>query len=92
MQSQEKLSSLLAEALALIEEVTTTRYDPEKVADLNRRGYAALEAVAASSSEPMCDTMQRPKSQCGCPDCGSSLIDWPASQGEQASLAEGALS
>ena len=22
--------------------------------------------------------MQRPVSECGCPDCGSSLIDWPA--------------
>lgn len=92
MQSQEKISSLLAEALALIEEVTTTRYDPEKVADLNRRGYAALEAVSASSSEPMCKTMQRPKAQCGCPDCGTSLIDWPASLGDKDVPAEGASS
>jgi len=90
MRSQEKISSLLAEALAMIEEVTTTGYDPAKVADLNRRGYAALQTAA--DSVPMCEPMQRPKSQCGCPDCGSSLIDWPASQGEQASLAEGALS
>ncbi|MBR8114457.1 hypothetical protein KDX10_32970 [Burkholderia cenocepacia] len=22
-----------------------------------------------------CETMERPKSRCGCPDCGSSLID-----------------
>ena len=89
MQSQEKLSSLLAEALAMIEVVTTTRYDPAKVADLNRRANAALQAVAGNVL--MCETMQRPKSQCGCPDCGSSLIDCPASHGEQASLAEGAL-
>jgi hypothetical protein len=90
MQSQEKISSLLAEALAMIEAVTTTSFDPEKVADLNRRGYAALQAAACSV--PVCETMQRPKCECGCPDCGSSLIDWPASQGEQASVAEGALS
>lgn len=32
------------------------------------------------SAEPMCETMQRPKSQCGCPDCGSSLVDWPKAE------------
>lgn len=89
MQSQEKISSLLAEALAMIEAVTTTSYDPEKVADLNRRGYAALQAAACSV--PVCETMQRPKCECGCPDCGSSLIGWPASKGE-ATPAEGGLS
>ena len=24
-----------------------------------------------------CDTFERPASLCGCPDCGSSLIDYP---------------
>jgi len=24
--------------------------------------------------------MQRPKAECGCPDCGSSLIDWPKAE------------
>lgn len=26
--------------------------------------------------EPLCETMDRPKSRCGCPDCGSSLIQY----------------
>lgn len=29
---------------------------------------------------PICQTMQRPKAECGCPDCGSSLIDWPGTE------------
>lgn len=28
----------------------------------------------------ICETMQRPKAECGCPDCGSSLIDWPKAE------------
>ncbi|MDN6861032.1 hypothetical protein QO207_30950 [Pseudomonas sp. CAN2814] len=37
-----------------------------------RTRIRALEKQAAQ-----CETMQRPKSGCGCPDCGSSLIDVP---------------
>jgi len=31
----------------------------------------------AEANAGFCETMQRPKSECGCPDCGSSLVDWP---------------
>lgn len=43
---------------------------------------AAQRARAALSQqvEPACQTMQRPKAECGCPDCGSSLIDWPTAE------------
>lgn len=37
-------------------------------------------AVTPAAPEPpirMCQTMRRPAAECGCPDCGSSLIDWP---------------
>lgn len=31
----------------------------------------------AVPTDHLCETMQRPVAECGCPDCGSSLIDWP---------------
>lgn len=35
-----------------------------------------LAQASASEERPnWCDTMERPKERCGCPDCGSSLID-----------------
>lgn len=34
------------------------------------------DATQAATSQ-ICKTMQRPKAECGCPDCGSSLVDWP---------------
>ena len=36
-----------------------------------------INAALGQNTEPMCETMRRPKAGCGCPDCGSSLIDWP---------------
>ncbi len=38
-----------------------------------------LEAVSPVKAN-FCETMQRPKAECGCPDCGSSLTDWPAEE------------
>jgi len=35
-----------------------------------------FDAAIEHFSAPWCDTMQRPKKECGCPDCGSSLIDF----------------
>jgi len=31
--------------------------------------------AANAALEPQCETMDRPKAQCGCPDCGPSLVD-----------------
>ncbi|GJH00231.1 hypothetical protein [Paraburkholderia terrae] len=46
------------------------------------QNYTAANGVHIQASaaevvlpEEWCDTMERPKAQCGCPDCGSSLID-----------------
>jgi hypothetical protein len=36
-------------------------------------GCVVLESVIPTAQ---CETMQRPKHLCGCPDCGSSLIDY----------------
>lgn len=41
--------------------------------DLDMAGALLSEQPQAS----VCETMGRPKAECGCPDCGSSLIDWP---------------
>lgn len=38
----------------------------------------AVVAAAEAPQERWCNTMDRPAAQCGCPDCGSSLIDFPA--------------
>lgn len=55
---------------------------PANILSLLARLESAESALAASPVEQpapapidWCDTMERPKSQCGCPDCGSSLID-----------------
>lgn len=42
-----------------------------------RKLAADIDAELSRQPETMCETMQRPKAECGCPDCGSSLIDWP---------------
>lgn len=39
-----------------------------------------MKAALSQQAELMCETMQRPKAKCGCPDCGSSLIDWPTTE------------
>ena len=44
---------------------------------LTRFGVYPPPAEAADPKDGFCETMQRPKSECGCPDCGSSLIQWP---------------
>jgi hypothetical protein len=41
---------------------------------------ADIDAELSRQAEPVCQTMQRPKAECGCPDCGSSLIDWPTAE------------
>lgn len=41
---------------------------------------ADIDAELSRQAEPVCQTMQRPKAECGCPDCGSSLIDWPKAE------------
>lgn len=38
----------------------------------------AVVAAAEAPQERWCNTMDRPAALCGCPDCGSSLIDFPA--------------
>ncbi len=48
---QTTLHTLLKEALAMIEVVTTTDFDLEKVADLNRRGYEALQDATGTTSD-----------------------------------------
>lgn len=45
-----------------------------------RKLAADIDAALSKQAEPVCQTMQRPKAECGCPDCGSSLIDWPTSE------------
>lgn len=45
-----------------------------------RKMAADIDAELSRQPEPMCETMQRPKAECGCPDCGSSLIDWPTAE------------
>jgi len=42
MSDMQTMRDMLQEAMALIETVVTTRYDPRKVADLNRRAYALM--------------------------------------------------
>jgi len=44
---------------------------------LTRYGVYPPPGEAAGAKVGFCETMQRPKSECGCPDCGSSLIHWP---------------
>jgi hypothetical protein len=43
--------------------------------------FSAL--LTAQPQASMCETMRRPKAECGCPDCGSSLIDWPQASAAQ---------
>lgn len=53
----------------------------EMVKEYRARECAALAATPAASNqekERWCKTMDRPASACGCPDCGSSLIDFPS--------------
>lgn len=47
-------------------------------------GAILLDYAAPQPEQAMCETMQRPKSEYGCPDCGSSLIDVLAEQAEGA--------
>ncbi|MGP0171212.1 hypothetical protein ACSVIJ_04940 [Pseudomonas sp. NCHU5208] len=48
---------------------------------LTRYGVYPPPSETASPKNPgYCETMQRPKSECGCPDCGPSLIDWPTEE------------
>lgn len=43
-----------------------------------REEFGYRVCTPASIQRPdWCETMDRPKSQCGCPDCGSSLIELP---------------
>lgn len=35
------------------------------------------ELIGYDEGARQCATMQRPVSECGCPDCGSSLVEWP---------------
>lgn len=64
------------EAQRLADEAERIR---KEKADLEQqqRDLAAQQAAAAPAPTPdgWCETMERPKASCGCPDCGPSLID-----------------
>lgn len=47
---------------------------------LNELDRIDAEYAQAQKAAEQCETMQRPKSECGCPDCGSSLIDCPETE------------
>ena len=51
-------------------------YVPSNKAELR----SLIDSALSRQAEPVCQTMQRPKAECGCPDCGSSLIDWPTAE------------
>lgn len=72
MADMERLVNEHATAIATAAKYCGTPYQTAKDA-----AYAALLAHLRTkpSTEPWCDTMDRPKSKCGCPDCGPSLID-----------------
>ncbi|MBF6615564.1 MAG: hypothetical protein ITG07_02450 [Candidimonas sp.] len=52
MSDMQTMRDMLQEAMALIETVVTTRYDPRKVADLNRRAYALMRLCPSRPSQP----------------------------------------
>lgn len=58
-----------------VEEAEVVAWMPFAVPDHPRLTIATIQQ--ATHTDRLCETMQRPVSQCGCPDCGSSLIDWP---------------
>src|SRR5690606_28410775 len=47
---------------------------------LNELDRIDAEYAQENKAAEQCETMLRPKSECGCPDCGSSLIDWPKAE------------
>lgn len=52
-------------------------YPSQALADALTQSREA-EKAKCDPSEAMCQTMGRPRKECGCPDCGSSLIDFPS--------------
>ncbi len=58
-----------------LEEAEIVAWMPFAVPDHPRLTIATTQQ--AVPTDRLCKTMQRPVAECGCPDCGSSLIDWP---------------
>lgn len=58
-----------------LEEAEIVAWMPFAVPDHPRLTIATTQQAAPT--DRLCKTMQRPVAECGCPDCGSSLIDWP---------------
>lgn len=66
----------LADAHALLSEALchAQRLEPMSVSCFNRIDAALSASAGPSAPKDWCSTMERPKSQCGCPDCGSSIV------------------
>jgi len=66
--------ALLAERDQLRAEAEQFRELAKANADALGKALAELEGIRGQQPD-WCKTMERPKSHCGCPDCGSSLVE-----------------
>ena len=56
--------------------VTTNNPDVENDRELLKRLNLWLATADGVKPEEWCDTMERPKLKCGCPDCGSCIVQY----------------
>lgn len=79
-QRNEQLEEQLAtekKARELVQKWRQEATEPDEAA-LNQPQEAEKAKGEPSNVAAECPTMGRPRKECGCPDCGSSLIDFPS--------------
>lgn len=72
------ISLIKAQKLALLYRINTSG-DPRQASeerDLLKRVNNYLAQSDGCTLAEWCDTMERPKAKCGCPDCGSSILHY----------------